>query len=143
HPLDRAAGRAARASSTYDSGHAAANAADGDMRTGWSPGGTDASPWWQVDLGASADVRGVEVVTRWELDQAVTRQNFAVWLSDDPDFATHAVFGAYGTPALAHRAIWSHRLPAAAPANRYRYVRVVKTAAEYFYLGDVRVLALP
>ena len=103
----------------------------------------DGSAWWQVDLGSSIDVRAVEVVTRWELDQPVTRQNFAVWLSDDPAFGTHVEIGAYATPPLPNRSIWTAHAATAVGAARYRYVRVVKTRPEYFYLGDVRVLGLP
>ena len=143
HPPDVAVGRVASASSVFDAGHTANLAADGNMTTGWSPSGADTSPWWQVDLGSSIDVRAVEVVTRWELDQPVTRQNFAVWLSDDPAFGTHVEIGAYATPPLPNRSIWTAHAATAVGAARYRYVRVVKTRPEYFYLGDVRVLGLP
>ena len=131
-----AQGKPATASSVYDSGHTADQGNDGNAYDGWSPSGSDTSPWWQVDLGAPASIDAVEVVTRWAIDQPVTRRSFRVVASSDPTFASSVVLGEVDATGLPHRAIFA--VDVSPPASA-RYVRVEKTAPEYFFLGDVRV----
>ena len=129
-------GKPSTASSVYDSGHPAAAANDGNAYDGWSPSGADTSPWWQVDLGSSVSVDAVEVVSRWAIDQPPTRRSYRVLASMDPTFATSTVLGAVDATGIPHRAIFA---AVVSPPALARYVRVEKTAPEYFFLGEVRV----
>ena len=70
-----AQGKPSTASSVYDTGHPVGAANDGNGYDGWSPSATDTSPWWQVDLGANVSIDAVEVVSRWAIDQPVTRRS--------------------------------------------------------------------
>ena len=131
-----AAGKPSSASSEYDSGHVAALGNDGNAYDGWSPSATDASPWWEVDLGAGASIDAVEVVSRWAIDQPVTRRSYRVVASMDPSFASFAVLGSVDATGIPHRAIFATDV---SPPVLARYVRVEKTVGEYFFLGEVRV----
>ena len=141
HPPDVGLRKPVSASSTFDVGHPPSAANDGANVDGWSPLGSDASSWWQVDLGAPYSVSTIEIAMRWGLDQPETRRNFAIWGSNDATFATHVVLGAQGGAALPHRSIFTAHVPAATP--KVRYVRVTKTKPEYFFLAEVRVLGMP
>jgi hypothetical protein len=118
-----AAGKPSKASSEYDSGHPATQANDGNAYDGWSPSGTDS-------------IDGVEVVSRWAIDQPVTRRSYRVIASMDPAFASSTVLGEVDATGLPHRAIFAADV---SPPVVARYVRVEKTASEYFFLGEVRV----
>jgi hypothetical protein len=129
-------GKPATASSVYDSSHPAPLGNDGNGYDGWSPSGTDTSPWWQVDLGRAYAIDAVEVVSRWAIDQPVTRRSYEIVASSDPTFATKTVLATVDATGLPHRAIFAATVK---PAVSARYVRVEKTAAEYFFLGELRV----
>jgi hypothetical protein len=131
-----AQGQPATASSVYDPGHAEAAGNDGNGLDGWSPSATDPMPWWQVDLGADFAIDAVEVVSRWAIDQPVTRRSYEVIASDDPTFATSTTLGAVDATGLPNRAIFAADV---SPPVTARYVRVQKTVSEYFFLGEVRV----
>jgi hypothetical protein len=135
-----AMGKPATASSVYDSGHAEALGNDGNALDGWSPSGTDTAPWWQVDLGARFAIDAVEVVSRWAIDQPVTRRSYEVVASDDPAFGTSTTLGSVDAAGLPHRAIFAASV---SPPVAARYVRVRKTAAEYFFVGELRVHGVP
>ncbi len=132
-----AIGKSAGASSIYSASFEAAKAIDGDINTGWSPNGPDTKPWWEVDLGGAYILSKIRIVTRQDVDQPVTRQNFAVWASNNADMSiSHVVLGAQTTPPLPFKATWTLGVN---DATAYRYVAIVKTAPEYFFLGDVLV----
>ena len=135
-----AQGKPATASSVYDTGHTAAAANDGSAFNGWSAAAGDTKAYWQVDLGADKNVDAIEVVMRWALDQPETRRSFRVLASSDPAFATSVVLGAVDATGLRHRAIYAADV---SPPAKARYVRVEKTAPEYFYLAEVRVHGTP
>jgi len=59
-----------------------------------------------------------------------------VLASTDPSFSSSTVLGAVDATGLPHRAIFATTVQ---PAVAARYVRVEKTAPEYFFLGEVRV----
>jgi hypothetical protein len=124
----------------YDPTHPAELGNNGNSLDGWSPSGTDTSPWWQVDLGESVAIDAVDVVSRWALDQPVTRRSYRVLASEDASFATSSVIGEVDATGLPHRAIFSSEV---SPPVKARYVRVEKTAPEYFFLGEVRVHGKP
>jgi F5/8 type C domain len=133
-------GKPSTASSIYDTGHVAAAANDGSAFDGWSAAASDTKAYWQVDLGADMHVDAVEVVTRWALDQPETRRSFRVLASSDPTFASSVVLGAVDGTGLPHRAIYAVDV---SPPAKARYLRVEKTAPEYFYLAEVRVHGTP
>jgi hypothetical protein len=131
-----ALGKRVTASSEFDAQRAAAKANNGNAYDGWSPTPADTRPWWQVDLGASVAIDAVEVVTRWAIDQPVTRRSFRIIASNDPTFATFVVLGEVDAAGLPHRAIFATDV---SPPKTARYVRVEKTADGYFFLGEVRI----
>jgi hypothetical protein len=131
-----AGGKPATASSVYDPSHPAASGNDGNAFDGWSPTSADTQPWWQVDLGADFAIDAIEVVSRWAIDQPVTRRSYRVIASDDPSFASSTVLGEVDATGLPHRAIFAADVT---PAVEARYLRVEKTVPEYFFLGEVRV----
>ncbi len=142
HPPNRAASRPATASSVWAGdpvAYAAPMANDETATSGWSPASTDTSPWWQVDLGKAYAITRVEVLARMDYDQPVTRQNFAVEGSNDATFATFDTLGEQGALPFADRGVYFVEVPG---TKAYRYVRLAKTASEYFFLAEVRVLAL-
>jgi len=139
-PSNVAAGKPARASSEWSAEHTAghANPVVHPGSGGWSPRGEDDAPWWQVDLGHPHPISRIELVTRQENNQPVTRRNFAIWLADDPDMRDHVVVGQQHDAPIPDRATFTADID---PPRTYRYVRVVKTVAEYFFIGELRVLA--
>ncbi len=128
--------KTASATSTYNSSYDATKANDGSTSTGWSPTGTDTLPSWQVDLGRTYTLSQIQLVTRQDMDQSATRQNFAVWASNDATFATHVVLGSQGSSPLAYQATWTQNVT---DSTGYRYVRATKTANEYFFITELRV----
>jgi hypothetical protein len=131
-----AQGKPSTASSVYDTGHPVGAANDGNGYDGWSPSATDTSPWWQVDLGANVSIDAVEVVSRWAIDQPVTRRSYQIVASTDPTFASPVVIGQVDATGIPHRAIYAVDV---SPPVVARYVRVAKTTPEYFFLGEVRI----
>ena len=75
-------------------------------------------------------------MSRWALDQPATRRSYRVVASADEAFTAPVVLGAVDATGLRHREIFAGDV---APPVVARYVRVEKTAAEYFFLGEVRV----
>lgn len=134
---NRAQGQAVSSSSDYNAYYPASAAVDGKAASGWSPTGADTSPWLQVNLGAPARIDRINVISRYDIDQPVTRQNFEVRASNDPTFATYTVLGGQGNTPFPHQGIWS--LPVTNP-NAYQYVRVAKTANEYFFVAELQVV---
>ena len=124
------------ASSAYDPGHAATAANNGNSYGGWASAGGDSLPWWQVDLGTAVAIDCVEVVSRWAIDDPLARRNYEVRASADPSFATYTVIGSVDRVGIPHQAIYAATV---APAVAARYVRIAKTVAESFFIGQVRV----
>ncbi len=131
-----AVGKPVSASSVYDAGHPAPLANNENAYDGWSPTGEDQAAWWQVDLGAPHVIDAVEVVSRWGYDQPATRRSYRVRAAGSADLAGAVVLGEVGPAPLPHRAIFALELGAPVTA---RFIRVEKTAPEYFFLAEVRV----
>jgi hypothetical protein len=102
-------------------------------------GGDDQSAWWQPIPGDVA-IDAVEVVSRWAIDQPNTRRSYRVLASKEPSFASPVVLGEVDATGLPHRAIFAVNV---SPPISARYVRVAKTAPEYFFLGEVLVHGKP
>ena len=102
----------------------------------------ESSPWWQVDLGASATINSVVVWNR--TDCCGSR------LSDYWVFISNTPFGATDTPAtLQNRAatLSSHQTSAPAPSTSIpfssaqgRYVRVQLSGTNYLSLAEIQVI---
>lgn len=135
-----ALGKAVTASSTYDPGHSPGGANNDNAFDGWSPAGADRAAFWQVDLGAPHALDGIEVVTRWGYDQPDTRRNFRIRAAVTPEFTDAVVLGEVGTAPLPHRSIYAREFH---PGVVARYVRIEKTAPEYFFLSEVRLHGTP
>ncbi len=135
--IDLAYGKTATASTVFGGGNPASAAADGLGSTGWSPTSTDTNAWWQVDLGSATSLDQIQVLTRQDLDQPTTRIGFQVEVSNDSSFATYTTIGRQ-TTSIPNAGSVDFNLPTSAP---FRYVRVQKTDAQYFFIAEVRVLA--
>ncbi|MCS6848943.1 MAG: chitobiase/beta-hexosaminidase C-terminal domain-containing protein [Anaerolineae bacterium] len=104
---------------------------------GWAPAVGDRRPWLQVDLGAPARIRYIELYTRAYLDDPAARRNFEIRASNDPTFATFVVLAAQGSTSLPHEAVFEAEVT---NAGTYRYIRAAKTADESFFVTELRVL---
>jgi ribosomal protein S13 len=103
---------------------------------GWSPNESSPLQWVQVDLGAPKRIRYLEFFTRQAVDQADSRRNFEVRVSNDPTFATYTVLLTQGATALPHQAVVEKEIT---DATQYRYVRATKTVAEGFFVNELKI----
>lgn len=145
---NRALNKAATSSSQYSAGYAPGYAVDGSNNTvssgGWSPKENDPSdlrPWWEVDLGVPITISSIELVTRQGVDQPITRRNIEVWASNNLDMSLgHVVLGSIGPSGIPYQSTW---IQSVSNSTKYRYVAFVKTANEYFFIAEARVLGSP
>lgn len=129
--------KTATASSQWNSNYAPAKAIDGSIITGWSPAGSDAMPWFQVDMGTASRIALVELVFRQDYDQPATRRNFEIRASNSSSFSTYTVVGEQMFDPLLHQ--FKYRL-SVDDATNYRYIRVVKTKpSEYAFISEFKV----
>ncbi len=135
-----ALGATATASSFYDRSTLPQYACDGSVGNGgWSSSAAAGeTPWLQIDLGSSQSLSRIEVITRQDFDQPETRKNFHVLGSNTPGFEKREVLGTQGDIPLSHASTWSVDLKG---NSTYRYLRVSKTAPEYFFVSEVRAFA--
>ncbi|MEV5550690.1 beta-N-acetylglucosaminidase domain-containing protein [Streptomyces sp. NPDC052309] len=122
-----ARGKQATQISDYEWGGAfpfgADKSVDGDLFDFSTTSGREAQPWWQVDLGASADLEKIEIYNRTDCCAERTK-DYYVLVSDQPFSGTLA-------DQLGKPGVWSHHETdqAASPTTiattaRGRYVRV-------------------
>jgi uncharacterized repeat protein (TIGR01451 family) len=144
-PVDLAQGMTATQSATYSTdvaGLAVDGNTDGVLGDGSvSVANYGASPWWQVDLGASGLVSSIVIWARTDCCQT--------WLNDYWIFVSDTPFLATDTPTtLQSRAgTWSsHQTTAPGPSASIaaggaegRYVRVQLTGTNYLELAEVQV----
>ena len=141
-----AQGKAARQSSTAFTPGASA-AVDGNTDGNFEHGTVththkDVSPWWEVDLGASAALSSIVVWNRADACCSFRLSDYWVFVSDTP-------FAADDTPAnlQTRPGTWSRRqtgvpLPSVTIATggvQGRYVRVQLARSEYLSLAEVQV----
>jgi len=103
--------------------------------------------WWQVDLGRGYRIQLIEILYRTDQDQPLTRRNFEVRGSNDPNFATSSLLASQGDSPAAFQQPWRAQT---LDSGSYRYVRVQKTKIDrdpfgqsFFNLGEVRLWAQP
>lgn len=138
-PTDLAAGKPAVASSVYSPEYTANKANDGGpiASGGWSPVGGDNASFWQVDLGEARALGRIDLVTRQDGDQPETRQNFAILASNNPDMSHgHVVLAVQGPRPRPFRDVFMAEIDDPTP---YRYIAVVKTRPEYFFIAKLCV----
>lgn len=128
--------RTASASSIYSSAYSAANANNGSASLIWSAASADTAATWSVDLSATYRIERVEVLTRQDIDQSITRRNFEIRGSNDPSFGVYSVLASQGATPLAHASTFSAIV---SNPTGYRYLRVAKTDGGYFTLAEVKV----
>ncbi len=131
--------RTAAASSVFSSSYSAANANNGNSNLIWSAASNDTSATWSVDLAAAYLIQQVEVVTRQDIDQPITRRNFEVRGSNDAAFTSYSVLGSQGGTPLVHASTLT--LVVSNPGT-FRYLRVAKTDGGYFTLAEVKVFGV-
>jgi hypothetical protein len=110
-----------------------------------SESNTNKLEWWQVDLGRSYRIHLIEILYRTDLDQPLTRRNFEVRGSNDPNFGASVLLAAQGDTPAAFGQMWRAEV---GESGGYRYVRVQKTKIDrdpagqaFFNLGEVRLWA--
>lgn len=115
---------------------------DSTDEPGWKPSaGSSGNPWWQIDLGASYRIKKIEIVSRLgTTDEMETRRNFKIMASNSPAMTpTNSVeIGRKDSDASSfpHQSTWSAIIT---ELNAYRYIAIIKTVAENFYLNEVRI----
>lgn len=121
-----------------------AAAVDGNAYYGWSLNEDDCTDgdyrngYLQIDLGDSYKIDCIEIDARKGYNQPTTRANFEVVASNDPDFAADKmILARCGATAFENEGTWTQNTSS---KNKYRYVRVRKTADEYFFVADIRVI---
>lgn len=123
-------------------GNFAAYANDGDAKRGWNIiwDGDYTDEYWQVDLGRSYNIDRVVLKQREYINGEVERRNFAVLGSNDENFADGGVVLAQqGNEMYAETGDFVGKVDETVGA--VRYVRVVKTVNEYFYLPEIEVIS--
>jgi len=128
------------ASSVYSDSFAAQNIVDDNASTGWSPGNGDNMSYVTIDLGEEYIVSRVEVVPRVGYDQKDTRRNFKITGDVYDSFEDPVLIGECGQEPFGATEVFKCEVTSNTPL---RYIRIEKTVAEYFYIGDVRVYGTP
>ena len=128
--------KTASASTIYGAGYEANKGNDASISSGWSPTAPDNLHWWQVDLGSAYTITQIDLVTRQDIDQIWTRQNFEIRASNDPTFATYTVLGSQPNIPIAYQATWSAKI---SNGTTFRYIRAAKTVSEYFFISELKV----
>ncbi|MDQ3013722.1 MAG: discoidin domain-containing protein, partial [Acidobacteriota bacterium] len=112
-----------------------------------SDSNTNKLEWWQVDLGRGYRINVIEILYRTDQDQPLTRRNFEVRGSNDPNFGSSTLLAAQGDAPTAFAQPWRAQ---ANDSGSYRYVRVQKTKIDrdpsgqsFFNLGEVRLWGNP
>ncbi|WP_348216777.1 SGNH/GDSL hydrolase family protein [Luteolibacter sp.] len=135
-PINVALNKPASASSIYSGATVASNANNGNLTTFWSATLTDPAASWAVDLTNVFRISRLEVTTRQDADQPVTRKNFEVRASNDSAFATYTVLATQGEPPLSHASTLAADIN---PITPFRYVKVAKTDGGYFSFTEIRI----
>ena len=109
---------------------------------GWEPTSIDSSPYWWLDLGTSDRIRKIEIVGRAGPPVASERSNLEVWAAATLDVGAEIKIAPLSGTSFpdAGSARWTIVLPASPPyIQNFRFLKIKKTAAESFYLREVKV----
>ena len=137
---NHAVGKKATQSSTFQTG-SADKAIDDNTDGNWSSGSVthtleEMNPWWQVDLGGTFDITGLEFHNR--MDCCKERfDNLEIYLSDTPDFKDKSPFIVieYSDKFDSSPAAWKGK------AQNARYIRIVRKSDKpvILSLAEVKV----
>jgi len=139
-PVLLSTGARASASSSADERYPPQAALDTDRASAWNPNAQDTRPWIGLDMGRPTGIRRLELTLSSVELLSEARRNFAVWASNDPGMKGYVVLGEQGRTPLHSGATWALELNS---PKKYRYLRIVKTAKEYFSLSSLRVFGTP
>lgn len=115
----------------------ATNITDGNTSSIWSS--NDSSNIWAiVDLGQEYNIERIDIYPRMDMDQSISRGNFAVQISNESDFSEYITVLTVGAQAHKEVARVSPGLD-----EGYRYVRIIKTSGTYLCIGEVMVFNDP
>ncbi|WP_284646289.1 right-handed parallel beta-helix repeat-containing protein [Paenibacillus silviterrae] len=112
---------------------------DSTDEPGWKPNlSVTGNPWWQIDLGTAARIKKIEIVSRLgTANDPVIRRNFQIWASNNAAMSNgYVVLATVDSNGFPHQTTWSRIITDQAS---YRYVAIVKTGQEDFYLNEVRI----
>ncbi len=98
----------------------------------------------QIDLQKLSTITNLEILFRSDVDQSITRKNFAVYASNDPEFRSGVVrLAARAGTAATFNQSWSATVTV---TQQFRYVRILKTVLEtdtagnsYLNLAEVKI----
>ncbi|MEO5712562.1 MAG: SGNH/GDSL hydrolase family protein [Luteolibacter sp.] len=138
-PVNVALNKPASASSVYSPANVASKANNGNLNEYWSATLNDPMAAWKVDLSENFRISGLQIVTRQDADQPVTRKNFEVRASNDPEFSSYVVLANQGESSLPHASTLVASVNATMP---YRYLQVVKTDGAYFSFTEMRAFGV-
>jgi hypothetical protein len=146
-PVNLALGKPATQSSTYQ-GAVASRAVDGKTDgvladNSLSHTNFDAQAWWQVDLGASANIQYINLWNRTDCcDWRLT--NFYVFVSDSPFTSTNLTTTINQAGVNVYHFTGTDARPSAININRSgRYIRVQLTTTDNLHLAEVQVIGTP
>ncbi|MFL6246938.1 MAG: discoidin domain-containing protein [Thermoanaerobaculia bacterium] len=140
-PVNVAAGRSARQSSTLNGTYLAAQAVNGNA-LGESPSHTnnELEAWWQVDLGSVQQISTIDIDNDYASDVWPRMSNFYVFVSDDPFADTDKVANLLASPKVS-----AYYRTGPFNAFRYdinrrgRYVRIQLTGPNFLQPMEVRI----
>jgi hypothetical protein len=142
-----ATNKTATQSSTYP-GYPASNAVDGNTDGSVPHGsvtvtasGTEANPWWQVDLGTLAVVDSVVIWNRTDCC-GYRLADYWVFVSDTPFSPTDTLATLQAHPGTMYMHMTTAPNPSTAIpfGNAARYIRLVSGATDYLSLAEVQVM---
>ncbi|MDD4688417.1 MAG: sialate O-acetylesterase [Eubacteriales bacterium] len=109
---------------------------DGSTDTGWVVGEYDGMNYCMLDLGDAYTIDQIRIASRTNYNNENDRKNFKILVSNDPTFTEYKVFGTRGGIAYNYRESWDWF---SIDSNKYRYVKVVKTADEGLGISELSV----
>ncbi len=94
--------------SLWDNTFVATSGNDGDNDSYWASNATEEQPYFQIDLQEPVQIQQVSMVARPDFDSQGHRTNFAIWASNDGDFATYTELARETGDAFGHQATWTY-----------------------------------
>ena len=111
-------------------------AVNGNFTDDWLTEETKELAWWQVDLEKEYKITEIALVFRTSANQAATRRNFEILASNDPEFNTYTKLYNSGGLTVGFKEELSVCVDL---EEKFRYIRVKKTAKESFGIAECRV----
>jgi len=129
-------------SSNYLAPHEPSWGNDGNTSSYWTSDTTNPMPaWWAVDLQEGHVITRIELVARQDVDGPEgIRQNFQIWGSNDPTFATYSVLAVQDadTSDFPARGTWTATVT---NTNSFRYLRLDRGTLIGMLFSEFRAFA--